>query len=340
MRVRILCTLAVAMAAAMALPAHAVLVDNFDSYAPGTVAATGMNVTGGVWSTIGANTATIQDLGGNRILTVGAGGNDEAWRALPAGTGVADGATSTLFFRIRSTVQNPNLSVGLSAHTPTTDDFNAFNAQMRISDNGSSATTFNLDVRNGAAFQNVASNLAIGTWYNIWMVVNSATDTYNLYHTTGVANATQLAPTATNVAFRTGALTAASNPLVNLLVYGGAGPVLGNSVDDVHITSGLSLTNPAFPAAVPGDTDGDGVVEDSDLTPISTNFLNTVVQGAPLTMRAQGDLNLDGVVNFLDFREWKTARFPVAPAGSSVPEPAAATLAAVALALLVRPRRD
>lgn len=52
---------------------------------------------------------------------------------------------------------------------------------------------------------------------------------------------------------------------------------------------------------VPGDTDGDGVAEPSDLTPIRTNYRATV------TARTLGDLTGNGFVDFADFRQWKTA---------------------------------
>ena len=49
-----------------------------------------------------------------------------------------------------------------------------------------------------------------------------------------------------------------------------------------------------------GDTDGDGVVEiPDDFNPIRDNFQKSVA------LRTQGDLNRDGIVEFLDFREWK-----------------------------------
>src|SRR5262249_23698095 len=52
-----------------------------------------------------------------------------------------------------------------------------------------------------------------------------------------------------------------------------------------------------------------------------------------VTSRAQGDLNRDGVVDILDFREWK-ANFPGADsiAGLTIPEPTACSLVGAALA--------
>lgn len=90
---------------------------------------------------------------------------------------------------------------------------------------------------------------------------------------------------------------------------------------------------------VPGDTDGDGVVEPEDLTPIRQNYLQSV------TMRSQGDLTGDNQVTFADFREWKTAI--LAGGGSlegldlsfaAVPEPSAIVFAVLAGVSLIRCR--
>ncbi|HEX2473834.1 MAG TPA: hypothetical protein VHK01_03750, partial [Lacipirellulaceae bacterium] len=84
---------------------------------------------------------------------------------------------------------------------------------------------------------------------------------------------------------------------------------------------------------VPGDTDGDGVVEFSDFEPIRANFRKTVAS------RSEGDLVSNGVVDFDDFRQWKTAF--VGGGGSlagddigftaAVPEPSAFVAALVGL---------
>jgi hypothetical protein len=98
-----------------------------------------------------------------------------------------------------------------------------------------------------------------------------------------------------------------------------------NAGDDV-VVFGLAGSGNAL---LLGDTDGDGTVEfDDDFGPIRDNFRKQV--GA----RSEGDLVRNGVVDFDDFRQWKTAF--VGAGGSlagldlsfgSVPEPSAAALA-------------
>lgn len=96
------------------------------------------------------------------------------------------------------------------------------------------------------------------------------------------------------------------------------------------------------PPLVPGDTDGDGIVELTDFDPIRANFRNTV------TSRAQGDLVVNGRVDFDDFRQWKTAF--LGGGGSlagidlgfteSVPEPSSVTVAIFALLGIYVMKRD
>jgi Concanavalin A-like lectin/glucanases superfamily len=91
-----------------------------------------------------------------------------------------------------------------------------------------------------------------------------------------------------------------------------------------------------FPPPLPGDTDGDGVVEPEDLTPIRMNWRQTG------KTRMEGNLTGDaaGLVDFADFRQWKTAI--LAGGGSldgidlsftSVPEPSAMLLVLSGVAL-------
>ncbi len=99
-----------------------------------------------------------------------------------------------------------------------------------------------------AAFVNLLSPISVGQWYNVWMVVNNSTDKWDAYINTGTANATVADLKLSNIGFRNGA---AANDLSFVSVFGGAGGVLGESVDDIYISSGVDLSNPL---AVPEPT--------------------------------------------------------------------------------------
>lgn len=91
-------------------------------------------------------------------------------------------------------------------------------------------------------------------------------------------------------------------------------------------------------AAQPGDVDLDADVDMTDFGFIRDNFQKSA------TSRAQGDLNGDNKVDFLDYRQWKSNfPFPIGPSLELVPEPATALmslLAAAALSAAARSRRQ
>jgi hypothetical protein len=87
-----------------------------------------------------------------------------------------------------------------------------------------------------------------------------------------------------------------------------------------------------IPGLVPGDVTGDDQVDLADLEIIRMNYFNTDV-GLP-----QGDVNLDGVVDFQDYRVWTENRTDL-PAGTSVPEPATLSLVLLGVVALFGRRR-
>jgi hypothetical protein len=87
-----------------------------------------------------------------------------------------------------------------------------------------------------------------------------------------------------------------------------------------------------------GDVNGDRLVNDADFQIIRNNFYNSA------TTRIEGDLNRDGIVDFLDFDAWKTASQGSVSAAANVPEPTALVVLLTALAAIaladVRGRRS
>lgn len=311
------------------LSAQAAVLDNFNSYIAGTV---GAGATGGVWSAIGVDSGTLQNESGNLLLSNGAAGtNSGVFRAVP-GTIPDATASTTVFMRVRANVAAVNTSIGFSDVAAPTDvnDFGVFEAQFRMINTAGADLRF--EARNAGVFATLNTPITLGQWYNVWMVINTSTDTWDAYINTGTTNATAGDLKLSNIAFRN---AAAPNPLTTFLLYGGAGGVLGGSIDDININTGLNLTNFTPVALVPGDTDGDGVVEyPDDFNPIRDNFQKAVA------LRTQGDLNRDGKVEFLDFREWKNNY--LAGGGSlvgidlsfvGVPEPTSACLVTLAAVL-------
>lgn len=79
-----------------------------------------------------------------------------------------------------------------------------------------------------------------------------------------------------------------------------------------------------------GDVDGNNVVDLDDFDIIAANFKSSVAS------RGEGDLNVDGFVDFADFRIWKNAS---APSSATIPEPTTLLLTAISLAGLASGRR-
>ena len=108
------------------------------------------------------------------------------------------------------------------------------------------------------------------------------------------------------------------------------------ALDNLLVMSGVSFDQVIPPQGVPGDVDGDEDVDMDDFAIIQSHFQQTVAT------REEGDLTFDDVVDFRDFRQWKTnapAEVIAEWAALGVPEPSTAVLAGLALAAGVAARR-
>lgn len=131
-------------------------------------------------------------------------------------------------------------------------------------------------------------------------------------------------------------------------VAAGAVPATNIGFDDVTLPAGSFNTfiSGVVDPFLNGDTDNDGVVEfEDDFFPIRDNWLETIAT-MPGLSRTDGDLNVDGMVDIVDFREWKDAynpnpaqlRFALLSLGLTVPEPGAAVLAVLGCVAVARRR--
>jgi hypothetical protein len=174
--------------------ANAELLDNFESY---TVANVRDNAPANtVWDPQGSGLVQIAAEGSNQYMTFGwsSSGYRGARRDLGSGIGVSD--TSTLQFQIRSTnekgiqiygvtdVDSPNVAAS-GAALPSSD----FRAGIRTgNDAGADDGTFNL-YSDAAATNLLASGLNENTWYNVWLEINNATNTMDVYLNEGFGRA-------------------------------------------------------------------------------------------------------------------------------------------------------
>jgi hypothetical protein len=232
--------------AGIAAPAR-FLIDNFESYAAGNVSA----VASPPW-TAHQNTslADIEIDSGNKVLTFGWASDFRGTsRDLPENAVIENNETATFFFRFNSKTDDPDHSFGLGDLADTGSvTFSNYETQLRVIDNPSAAGTYMIDARNGGGFTApLATNLATNAWYNVWMVVNQTTDTYDLYMNTGTANATAANKLNTSpLGFRNGATSGVLNKILGLA---GSAPIdNGVRFDDLYYLdgagTGAELFNP------------------------------------------------------------------------------------------------
>jgi hypothetical protein len=135
--------------------------------------------------------------------------------------------------------------------------------------------------------------------------------------------------------------TATGSTLGDITVGAAAAAPLTGTITGFGIYRAVTGANMRFDTftiegkgVLPGDVDKDDDVDLDDFAAIRDHFQQAVV------MREQGDLNNDGFVDFVDFRQWKSNYTPPSTAaGAVVPEPAAPVLGMIALAALHVRRR-
>jgi|GEM_PF-706834 len=161
-------------------------------------------------------------------------------KLLPASIGESGNTVGTLYFQVYTTGETTGLSVGLMPYAG--GSFNAYHAQM----------TFNngLSVYNGSA-PSAVTNISFesDTWYDIWMVVNNATNTWSAWIQGGaIETATRLTIGAVQTFnFRT--TTDIALDAVLIARGGGGGENLGY-IDNVYFGLG-DLHGELPPQAIP-----------------------------------------------------------------------------------------
>ncbi len=190
MRVRvprflIAATAAVGFSAAPSLAAY-IFVDDFESYTVGTYSggSTAFVANGGPWqANTGGATGLVaieaEGAGGNKYLAHG--WNQGARGANRTAPTIAEGDSATYYFQIRTEDPTPDVSYGLSdMPTGALNLFGDFEVQVALT--YSTADGIRLGARNGGTTAlNLVTGLSANTWYDIWVVADNASDTFDAY---------------------------------------------------------------------------------------------------------------------------------------------------------------
>ena len=177
-------TAAVVLAAATPAGAAFVLVDDLESLSLGNVDDQGNFDTEPTNSTV----FNVVDDGGNNRLQAGPittfaqaiYNNDPAFA-------VGEDSPATFFFQFEFPAladgASVDVSYGAGAVPTSASDFNAFDAQFRVTGTGQ------VSARDGGSFTAPLATVAPDVLYNVYLAVDTAADTYDVYLTTGLGTA-------------------------------------------------------------------------------------------------------------------------------------------------------
>jgi hypothetical protein len=232
--------------------ASAVLVEDFDSYDFGPVWQVASPPWNGIFST--TSLAYISHPGYySWACGVWAGadnGHRGMWRSLGGNSIRNTDPVTTVFLRMSAVSMSHNSGFGLSdIAAPYT--FSDFEVQI-------TCVNGQLNARNGNTFVPLGISLRERLWYNIWLVVDNASDTYDVYVTSN-ENASEQHRVAENCVFRNSVNGPVANDLITFLTL-----AVQNSgalaIDDIHITDGIDLTVPSgcYPYNIVAEDIGSG----------------------------------------------------------------------------------
>ena len=192
--------MAAAALAAAAAPAGAayVLVDDLESYAPGELDGLG-DFSTRPSSADGINVVDTMSASGNVVQT-GPFSFAQAFFNDNAAFAVGQDSPATFFFQLNlpalSGTQTYDVSYGAGTTPANGFDFEAFDAQFRVTGTG------RVTARNGGAFTDTLTTLMPDTLYDVYLAVDTAANTYDIYLTDGFTDATAADLIAEDLALR------------------------------------------------------------------------------------------------------------------------------------------
>ncbi|QDU56480.1 autotransporter-associated beta strand repeat-containing protein [Aeoliella mucimassa] len=288
------------------------LVDNFDSYNNSTTTTIGANSSGdatnGVWLGVfdGTGAANVVDeSGSNQSLDVfgipdqGSGG----WRgaqtdltsSFDTDMSVADQSNTTLFFQFKAVSNTGTFDTmfGLTdstANLDLNDAWSDFAVMPFLAGGGVGAADFKATTELGdqIAIENVVGD----QWYNVWMVVDTTDNLFDIYVSTGTDDGVLAIE---NAIFRNGLGNA------DLTSFGIAGREAGHvRIDNLYRSDGVSITNPLSSPSVTQFV-GETLLVTGDLTLETggTVVFDIATSGSNDKLAVGGNLNAGGTLTLV-----------------------------------------
>jgi len=254
-RARILSRIAGLCAGLMVVSAQAAfqVVDDFDSLTLGNIN--------------GQNGWDVMLTSGEVVLDPAGGSNQTLKVTTESGTlhkaaSVAQDTTRMLFLRLRFE-EHGQFSFGLS-HLLNPDEFGDFGPELGMAAATASDPNNDFRVANGLTTEiyDVLTTIEPGTWYNTWVLVDTTSDTYQVWMNSDPGGSAQASDQLANDAAETlfGFRTPTATDLINFFIKTGGGnsPVDGRFyIDDIYLedTDDTNLNNPLGDV----DSNGDGI---------------------------------------------------------------------------------
>lgn len=283
-------------------PSGFTLLDNFDGLNSGALDGQGGWATSAATVTVANDPADAE----NQVMSH-FGTNVRAWKALT----IPNGETATVFYRMRRE-GSIDASFGTSDMASPSTAYSDFETQLNTQNSDV------LNVRDAGSFDPV-DTFADNTWYDVWMVIDNASDTFEVYLKGGALTERTLLDNGaqTVFGFRNGS---ASNAIQTFFARTGSTSPGSLLIDDIYSSDGENFSNPASGLGLADfiDTEGGIETEMAEVTagaylrvPFETGDLDAV---GSLMLRMRYD---DGFVAYLNGVEIASRNAPGAVAWDS-----------------------
>ena len=195
------------------------LIDSFESYSLGSI--------GSEWVQTDGTTIVGQETSGNQYLQ-----SYGCYLSLDTYSIDSTDTETTVFYRIyQPQGSSPDCSIGLSYLSEPEGDWNDFEAYVTFVDG-------NMKARDNTDNTTIILGVTEAVWYNVWLIVNNYSDTYDIYVTTGTDDATvEGAQKGNDFGFRNDA-----GDLLSFKIYGR--DTASVRVDDIYVSRGTNLSVP------------------------------------------------------------------------------------------------